>query len=343
MRRMPAEWERHAATWVVWPHSADTWPGCLAEAQVEFETLVRALVESERVHILVQDDDLARDVAARLRDLEPSVHLHHVVTDDAWLRDIGPTFVEDAARGTLAIDWEFNAWGGKYPPWSRDDAAAEHVASLAGVPRVRADLVAEGGSLEVDGLGTLIATEATLVDERRNPGRKRGDIERSFTALLGVTRFVWLDGCIEGDDTDGHVDEIARFVAPGRVVCARATDPGDANHDPLERCRSRLLQEPDLEVIDLPLPQPIDADGQRLPASYANFYLTNGAVLVPTFDTASDEPALALLAHLFPTRRALPIPSRTLLRGLGSVHCLTQQQPELGDGFRVQRSERRAR
>ncbi len=332
MRRMPAEWERHAATWVVWPHSSDTWPGCLAEAQAEFETLVRALAESEQVHILVQDDELARDVAARLRSVETSAQLHHVATDDAWMRDIGPTFVEDTTRGALAIDWEFNSWGQKYPPWSRDDAVAKHVACLAGVPRVRADLVAEGGSLEVDGTGTVIASVATLVDEQRNPGRELTEIEGTLQALLGVTRFLWLDGCIEGDDTDGHVDEIARFAAPGRIVCARAPDPSDPNHEPLERCRARLLEEPDLEVVDLPLPPPIEADGQRLPASYANFYLTNGAVLVPTFGEASDADALDLLAHLFPTRKALPIPSRTLVRGLGSVHCLTQQQPELGDG-----------
>ena len=332
MRRMPAEWERHAATWVVWPHSADTWPGCLTKAQAEFETLVRTLAESERVHILVQDDELARDVAARLRDIEASVHLHEVATDDAWMRDIGPTFVEDTTRGMLAIDWQFNSWGGKYPPWDRDDAVAATVASLAGVSRVRADLVAEGGSFEVDGLGTLIATEATLVDERRNPGQRRSDIEQTLTALLGVTRFLWLDAGLEGDDTDGHVDQIARFVAPGRVLCALAPDPGDPNHAPLERSRARLLQEHDLDVVDLPLPAPIEADDQRLPASYANFYLTNSAVLVPTFGVPSDDRALALLADLFPTRKALPIPSRTLVRGLGSVHCLTQQQPELRDG-----------
>ncbi len=329
---MPAEWGRHAATWVVWPHCEDTWPNCLAEAQTEFETLVRALAESEPLHILVQDGELGRDVAARLRDIEAGVHLHQVATDDAWMRDIGPTFVEDATHGTLAIDWQFNAWGGKYPPWDRDDAVAARVATLAGVPRVRADLVAEGGSLEVDGQGTLIATEATLVDERRNPGQKRSDIEQTLTGLLGVTRFLWLDGSIEGDDTDGHVDQIARFVAPGRIVCSHAPDPGDPNHDPLERCRARLTREPDFEVIDLPLPPPLEADGQPLPASYANFYLANGAILVPTFNVPSDEPALNLLGDLFPSRQPLPIPSKTLVRGLGSVHCLTQQQPKLRDG-----------
>jgi agmatine deiminase len=187
--------------------------------------------------------------------------------------------------------------------------------------------VVEGGALEVDGRGGLIATQSSLVDARRNPGVRRDEIERAFSELLGVSRFVWLDGCIEGDDTDGHVDEIARFVAPGRVVCAYESDAGDANHEPLERCRSQLQAAPELEVVDLPMPPPIVAGGQRLPASYANFYIANAAVLVPTFGAASDAAALDLLGRLFPGRKAVGIPSQALLRGLGSVHCLTQQQP----------------
>jgi agmatine deiminase len=326
---MPAEWERHAATWVVWPHCPDTWPGCLVEAQAEFEVLVRALLDSEPVHILVQDEDLAADLTARLGDLLPlgRVRIHEVDTDDAWMRDSGPTFVEDEDGRILAIDWVFNSWGGKYPPWDRDDAVARRVATLAGVPRVRSELVVEGGALEVDGRGGLIATQSSLVDARRNPGVGRDEIERAFSELLGVSHFVWLDGCIEGDDTDGHVDEIARFVAPGRVVCAYESDARDANHEPLERCRSQLLAAPELEVVDLPMPPPIVAGGQRLPASYANFYIANAAVLVPTFGAASDAAALDLLGRLFPGRKAVGIPSQALLRGLGSVHCLTQQQP----------------
>jgi agmatine deiminase len=329
MRRMPAEWEPHAATWVAWPHSSDTWPGCLAEAQAEFEVLVRVLADSEPVHVLVQDEEIARNVAERLGDLARlgRVRTRAVATDDVWMRDIGPTFVEDDRDGTVAIDWVFNAWGGKYPPWERDDAVARHVAALAGVPCVRSEIVAEGGALEVDGRGTLIATRATLIDERRNPGAGLAEVEHVLRDLLGVTRFLWLDGCIEGDDTDGHVDEIARFAAPGRVVCARESNERDPNHEPLERCRARLLAEPDLEVIDLPMPPPIEADGERLPASYANFYVANAAVLVPAFGADSDVRALDILGGLFPGRKALPIPSRALLRGLGSVHCLTQQQP----------------
>ena len=230
------------------------------------------------------------DVVGRLGDLARlgRVRTRVVATDDVWMRDIGPTFVLDERAGTVAIDWVFNAWGGKYPPWERDDAVARHVAALAGVPRVRSELVAEGGALEVDGRGTLIATRATLIDERRNPGAGLAEVERVLRDLLGVARFLWLDGCIEGDDTDGHVDEIVRFAAPGRVVCARESNERDPNHEPLERCRARLLAEPDLEVIDLPMPPPIEAEGERLPASYANFYVANAAVLVPAFGADSD-------------------------------------------------------
>ncbi len=326
---MPAEWERHAATWVVWPHSAETWPGCLSEAQAEFEALVRAVADGEPVHALVRDEELLADVGARLADLAGPgrVRLHEVATDDAWMRDVGPTFVEDSDGGLAAIDWKFNAWGGKYAPCDRDDAVASCVAALAGVRCIRAGLVAEGGALEVDGRGTLIATEATLLDERRNPGLERAELERALSDLLGVSRFLWLDGSIAGDDTDGHVDQLARFVAPGRVLCARASDVRDPNHEPLESCRARLLAAGDIEVIDLPMPPPIEAGGQHLPASYANFYLTNTAVLVPAFGAATDEEALDLLGRLFPSRKALGVPSQTLLRGLGSIHCLTQQQP----------------
>ena len=261
-----------------------------------------------------------------------ALRLHVIPTDDVWMRDIAPTFVRDGEAGLLALDWTFNAWGGKYAPWDRDDAVAARVASLCGVARERPGLVLEGGALEVDGQGTLLVTEPTLLDAKRNPGLDRGGAEKRLGELLGVRQVIWLGPGIEGDDTDGHVDDLARFVAPGRVVCAREADPGDPNHEPLEDCARRLRAARDaqgrrLEVIDLPMPPPVRAGADRLPASYANFYVANRSVLVPVFGAPSDGAVLETLGGLFPGRRVVGIPSRALVRGLGAVHCLTQQQP----------------
>jgi agmatine deiminase len=320
---MPAEWEPHAATWLVWPHNRETWPGVLEQAEREYRALVEALARSEPVHVLVQDGAHGERVRARLGSI--AAQLHVVPTNDSWMRDIGPTFVLDGAGGRLAIDWTFNSWGGQYPPWDLDDAVAARVARLAGVRALRSEWVIEGGALEVDGSGTLIVTEPSVLDPRRNPGRTKREFEALAAELLGASRVVWLDAILSGDDTHGHVDDIARFVAPGRVVCARGSDPGDPDFAPLERCASALAKH--FQVIELPLPAPVEADGERLPASYANFYVANRAVLVPVFGDPADARALAVLAPLFPGRDLVPIPSRALVRGLGAVHCLTQQEP----------------
>ncbi|HTO70044.1 MAG TPA: agmatine deiminase family protein [Myxococcota bacterium] len=331
---MPAEWEPHAATWVAWPHAETTWPGCLADAEREFETLVRALAASEQVELVAQSEAHAAALAVRLGALVDSgaVRLHVIPTDDVWMRDIGPTFVRDGEAGLVALDWTFNAWGGKYAPWQRDDAVAARVATLSGVACERPGFVVEGGALEVDGDGTLLVTERTLLDPKRNPGISRGHVEKLLGELLGVRAVIWLGEGIEGDDTDGHIDDLARFVAPGRVVSAREPDRSDPNHEPLEDCARRLRAARDargrsLEVIDLPMPPAVRAGPDRLPASYANFYVANRAVLVPTFGAPSDGVVLETLRPLFPGRTVVGIPSRALVRGLGAVHCLTQQQP----------------
>jgi agmatine deiminase len=332
--RMPAEWEPHAATWVAWPHAETTWPGCLADAEREFETLVRALARSERVELVAQTESHAQLLGDRLGSLvrAGSLRLHVIRTDDVWMRDIGPTFVRDGAGALVALDWTFNAWGGKYAPWDRDDAVAARVAALAGVACERPGLVIEGGALEVDGEGTLLATEPTLLDPKRNPGISREALEKHLAELLGIRHVVWLGEGICGDDTDGHVDDLARFVSPGVVVCAREPDPSDPNHAPLEACGAALRAARDaagrsLRVIDLPMPPPVRAGADRLPASYANFYVANREVLVPTFGAPNDRVALDLLRPLFPDRTVVGVPSRALVRGLGAVHCLTQQQP----------------
>jgi len=332
--RMPAEWEPHAATWMAFPHNPDTWPGCLPEAQSEYEKLIAELSRFERVELLVCSDELSERVgrfAQRLPNAD-RVLLHRIPSNDVWMRDIAPTFVRDASGSLVAIDWTFNSWGGKYPPWDLDDAVAARVAELCGVPRVRPGLVAEGGALEVDGEGTLLVTEPTFLTPTRNPGVSRATVEGRFHELLGAKRVIWLGEGIEGDDTDGHVDDVARFARPGVVVCAREPDRSDPNFAPLEEMAQRLRNARDaagrsLHVIDLPMPAPVLAQGEYLPASYANFYVCNGAVLVPVFDCPNDKPALDVLRGVFPGREIVPIPSRTLVRGLGAVHCLTQQQP----------------
>ena len=327
--RMPAEFEPHAATWLSWPHNPETWPGCLGRAQEEFAELVAALASHETVHVLAQDEDARGRVARRL---PAGVELHALASDDSWMRDIGPTFVHADDGALVALDWTFNAWGGKYPPWQRDDRVAAAVAELAGARRVRPELVLEGGALEVDGEGTLLATRSSLLGPTRNPGLDPAALEARLRELLGVERVLWLDAELDGDDTDGHIDNIARFVRPGVVVAARETDPTDPNHAPLLAVGPARRGAADPggrphELIDQPLPPPLRADDQRLPASYANFYVANATVVLPAFGTDTDREAQKTLAGLFPDREVVAVPSRTLVRGLGALHCLTQQQP----------------
>jgi agmatine deiminase len=334
MYRMPAEWEPHAATWVAWPHNPQTWPGCLEQAQAEFSQLVAALARSEPVHVLVRDEALRERVAKFAAQLPDAarVRLHVLATVDVWMRDIAPTFVQGPGGALAAIDWIFNAWGGKYEQWSLDDAVAGRVAELCRTPCLRPGLTAEGGALEVDGEGTLLAVEATLRGPERNPGVARAQLEQRLGQLLGVERVIWLAGGIEGDDTGGHIDDLARFVGPARVVCASEPSPADANHAALAELGAQLRAARDargrpLEVLPLPMPDPVIADGERLPASYANFYIANRAVLVPVFSVPQDAAALDALRPLFPGREVVGIPARALVRGYGSLHCLTQQQP----------------
>ena len=325
---MPAEFERHAATWLAWPHNPETWPGCLEEARQEFALLVAALAERETVRMIVASEDERRRVA---RLLPGSVQLFAVPSDDSWMRDIGPTFVHDGGE-RVAIDWTFNAWGGKYPPWERDDRVASAVAEHLGVRCVRPGLVVEGGALEVDGEGTLLCTRSSLLDPSRNPGLERAELEARLRDLLGVRTVVWLDAELAGDDTDAHIDNVARFVAPGHVLCAVEDDPDDPNCAGLARCRQQLEGVLDargraLRVTALPMPEPQWASDERLPASYANFYVANDCVLIPVFASRRDAEASERIASLFPGRDAVEIPCRTLVRGLGSLHCLTQQEP----------------
>ncbi len=317
--RMPAEWDPHAATWIAWPWSEADFVGDVRAAEDAYVEIVRALAPHEPIRVLVRDAAHAEHVRARLGALP--AELHAVAAREIWVRDTGPTFVHDGAE-LRAIDWTFNAWGGKYPESTADDAVAGRIAEIAGVRALRPGLVVEGGALEVDGDGTLLAVESSLLGPTRNPGVSRAELSRRLGELLGVSRVIWLVADLLGDDTDGHVDNVARFTAPGRVACVHS----------LADCRARLRGARDargrpLEVVDLPQPPPLAWRGEPVPASYANFYVANGVVLAPVFDVATDAPALATLGKLFPGRTIAPIRALPLVRDKGGVHCLTQQQP----------------
>ena len=327
--RWPAEWEPHRATWLAWPHNPETWPGHLEAARAEHREIVRGLQGREQVELVVSD--AASEEAARKRlaaagvDPERGVRFHHLPTDDSWLRDSAPVFVEDDAGRPLALDFGFDAWGGKYPPWERDAALGARVAAAADTPCRSPDFVLEGGAIDGDGRGAILTTESCLLNpNRERPARSREQMEERLARWLGARQVIWLAAGIEGDDTDGHVDDCARFVAPGVVVAARADTGPDAAV--LAENRRRLLAA-GLEVHDLPMPPAHRIDGQLCPASYANFYLANGVALVPAFDAPSDARALAVLRDLLPGREVVGVPCRTLVLGLGTIHCLSQQEP----------------
>jgi agmatine deiminase len=339
--RWPAEWEPHAATWLSWPHKEASWPGKFEPVPEIFVEMVRALVPGERVEILVGaaafEDDVRRRLGAAGVALD-RVGFHRIPTDDAWVRDHGPIFLtaagDAAAKGPplVATDWGYNAWGGKYPPWEQDDVVPERIAEALGIPCFAPGMVLEGGSVDGDGEGTLLTTEACLLNVNRNPELDRAAIEGRLRDYLAVERVLWLGDGIAGDDTDGHVDDLTRFVAPGVVVTVVEEDPRDENHEVLRENLARLRGMTDargrrLEIVTLPMPEPVVHDGQRLPASYANFYVANAAVLVPVFDCPNDRRALAAIAQLFPGRRTVGIRATDLVWGLGAFHCLTQQQP----------------
>ncbi|MGH9416643.1 MAG: agmatine deiminase family protein [Terriglobales bacterium] len=333
--RMPAEWAPHAATWLAWPHKEASWPGRLERIPPVFCEMVRHLVAGEDVHINVADAAMeSRARAALTAAAVPASrgHFHAIPTDDAWVRDHGPMFLNHPDGRQAIVDWGYNAWGGKYPPFALDNAVPAQIATLLGLPRFQPGMILEGGSIEVDGEGTLLTTEACLLHPNRNPALARGEIERRLRDYIGVETILWLGEGIAGDDTDGHVDDAARFLAPGVVLAAVEPDSGDANHAPLEANLRRLRALRDargrrLEVLTLAMPAPVEHEGQRLPASYINYYAANRCVLLPQFGCPQDEAAARALESAFPGRAVVGISCRDLVWGLGAFHCLTQQQP----------------
>ena len=344
--RMPAEWEPHHATWIGWPHNASDWPGKFAPIPWVYGEIVRKLVPGEVVRILVNSaahERQARRVLERVGVDQARVEFFRFPTNRGWTRDFGPLFVRrDRPRPELAIArFRFNAWA-KYPDWKRDDQVPERVAKRLGLRLLRAragdrDVVLEGGSIDVNGRGTLLTTEQCLLDpavQVRNPGLSRVELERVLRDHLGVTNVLWLSRGIAGDDTHGHVDDLCRFVEARTVVLCSETNSRDANYRALQENRERLegmrLEDgAKIEVVPLPMPAPLYFEGQRLPASYANFYIANGAVVVPTFNDPNDRVALGLLGELIADRPVVGIHAVDLVWGLGTLHCLTQQEPAL--------------
>ena len=340
---MPAEWDRHAATWLAWPHNAGDWPGRFHPIPWVYCDIIRHLSRVEEVHLLVEDavaEQRARSLLAKVGAHIDRVHFHQWPTNRVWMRDAGPIFVkaQGAADPLGVTNWHFNAWA-KYRDWQLDDQLPGKAAELLHVPSWTPTfddrpVVLEGGSIDVNGYGTLITTEECLLSsvQQRNAGLSRKDLERVFYDYLGIEQVLWMDRGIAGDDTHGHVDDITRFVNPTTIVTVVEPNRGDENHLPLAENLDRLRSARDLSgdpftIVELPMPAPVLFQGQRLPASYANFYIANGLVLVPTFNDAHDRKALNALAGVFPGREVVGIHCGDLVWGLGTLHCMTQQQP----------------
>ena len=335
--RMPAEWEPHAATWLSWPRpDGISFPDSYLRIQPALAKMVDALADSEPVHINVCDaahEASVRNTFLKYNTRHSHVAFHRIPINEPWCRDHGPIFVTRATEPRLAvIDWDYNAWGWKYPPFDDDDDVPTRVADTLGVPIHKPEMVLEGGSIDVNGSGTLLTTKSCLLNPNRNPDLSQAAIEQRLMDFLGVKKVLWLGDGIEGDDTDGHIDDLTRFVDENTVVTVVEEDEDDANYAPLKDNRAALetmTNETDTEimVLEMPMPRKIMRDGQRLPASYANFYIANKIVLLPTFCDAHDRWAVAVLTKAFPTRKVVPIDCRELIWGLGAFHCLTQQQP----------------
>ncbi len=355
--RMPAEWEPHAGTWLAWPHNPETWPGKIKKIPPVWLNMIKPLHIHEQVNLLVNDQATLEQVRIQLRrwDIESNIVFHLIPNDDCWMRDAGPIFVKRDSVGAdprvcpnrgrqdegahmgaplqqAMVKWTFNKWGGKYPPWDLDDAIPGKINETLKLPYFAPGIVMEGGSIDVNGQGTLLTTEQCLLNKNRNPHLSREQIEDYLKNYLGVTKIIWLGEGIVGDDTDGHVDDLTRFVAPRTVVTVVEEDPADENFRMLQDNLRRLQLATDqdgrkLEVVTIPMPGPVTYDGQRLPASYANFYIANGVVLVPTYSHKNDQRALATLQKLFPKRRVVGIECTDMVWGLGAIHCVTQQQP----------------
>ena len=338
--RMPAEWERHAATWLSWPRREGiSFPGSFDRVLPTLRAMVAALIESEPVCINVCNG--AHEAEARaVHDALPHqecITYYEIPTNEPWCRDHGPIFLTRDVDPKLAVvDWDYNAWGNKYPPFDLDEEAPTRIAEILDVPVFYPGMILEGGAIDVNGAGSLLTTESCLLNKNRNPSLSRDEIEQRLRDYLGVRDILWLGDGIAGDDTDGHIDDLARFVSEKTVITVVEENRGDENYEPLQENHARLqamkISGGTIEVLTLPMPKRMMREGLRMPATYANFYIANACVLVPTFADPADEAALSILRERFPNRRVLGIDCRELIWGLGAFHCLTQQQPAVREG-----------
>ncbi len=333
--KMPAEWEPHEATWLSWPKDQMTFPdGVLPKVEKIYIEMMLALAAGEKVNLLVDDEKTKDRVSGMLEEAgsKRNIQLHAIRTVDVWMRDYGPIFVRD--QGKLKMTkWIFNAWGGKYEELMQDNSVVDHIAPMLGMEPVRPGIILEGGSIDVNGRGTMMTTEQCLLNKNRNSGMTRAQIEAALEENLGAANIIWLKEGIAGDDTDGHIDDIARFVDERTVLCAYEEGNKDANHAVLKKNLEDLKRAKDqdgepLDVKALPMPGVVSSPNGRLPASYANFYIGNAAVLLPVFRHKNDAKAVSLLEEHFPGRKVVPIYCEPLVWGLGAIHCVTQQQPK---------------
>ncbi len=330
--RWPAEWETHAATWLAWPHNPNTWPGKFEVIPPIFGQFVRIVARYEPVRLLCGGEATLASAREHVGGAA-NVELIEIETNDAWIRDHGPTFIKAPDGSKALVDWEYNAWGNKYPPFDKDNRVPAQIAERLGLRRFTPGLVLEGGAIEGNGEGVIMTTESCLLNPNRNPGCSRADIEQALRDYLNARQILWLSGGdFAGDDTDGHIDQLARFVGPRTVVVASCDRIDDENFGVLETLYQqlqavRLEDGSALSIERLPIPSPKYHDNHRLPASYCNFYLTNGAVIVPAFSDPADEIAAERLGQLFPDRQIELLGSLDLVWGLGAMHCLSQQEP----------------
>lgn len=335
---MPAEWEKHEATWFSWPHNKDTW-----EAKYKYPAMIKVFCQIikvlsayEKININVAGIELETIAKLKLQqngviDFE-NIHFHYFATNDAWCRDYGPIFVKNQNGHKCLLNWEYNSWGGKYPPFDLDNNIPTQIATLKSLPIYTPEIVLEGGSIEVNGKGTLLTTKSCLLNPNRNPTLSKIQIEEYLESYLGVTNILWLNDGIAGDDTDGHIDDLSRFVNETTIVTVVESNQADINYKVLKENFELLqtLKDQDgnyFTIVELPMPAPVIIDGQRLPASYANFLIANGVVIVPIFDDPNDQKALDILQTQFNDRKVVGINCRDLVWGLGTIHCLSQQEP----------------
>lgn len=333
----PAEFSKHSATWLSWPHKEASWPGKIETIYPIYSQFIKLVAEGERVHINVVDEKMKdkalkhlQNVHADMNNIQFFIH----PTNDAWCRDHGPAFLINpkAEQKKIIVDWGYNAWGGKYPPFDLDDVIPTLIAKHYNIPVLHPGIVMEGGSVEFNGKGTLLTTTSCLLNENRNPQLDQKQIEEYLYNYYGVTNILWLGDGIVGDDTDGHIDDLTRFVHDDTVVTVVESDKKDENYKPLqenlkELKKLRLESGKQMDIAELPMPSAIVYEGMRLPASYANFYIANKYVVVPTFQDKNDDKALEILQGCFPDRKVVGLNSVDIIWGLGSFHCLSQQEP----------------